>query len=621
MKKHQIQFDVFFIKVRFSMNKFKYILFFIVLIQSLFVLYSQDTLDSIQKLDEVVIENARFSLPISEISHNIQWIDSTSIHFLQNTSHDVLKNLNGLDLRQRGIEGMQSDLYIRGGNFNQSLLLIDGYSMLDLQTGHHMMNGMLNPQVIERVEVVKGSSSRLYGYNAMNGVVNIVTKKPHSNKTILSGNFGSFDTYGLSLYTQQLLKDNSFIFQINKLNSQGYRFNTDFDHLNSFLKFNIRDYELLSMYSQRKFGANGFYASPDYKDQYEETNTGLIAIKRSIDFNRLSIDVSASWRYNDDMYLFLRDNPEYYKNNHYNNQYNFSVKNLFNNALGILSFGADFQYGNLKSNNLGNHNRQTISFFGEQRLKLMNDKILLNIGFNAVNYSDFGFFIYPGIEIGFKVNNAFKIYTNYGLTNRIPTYTNMFYNSPAEEGNPDLKPEKAITSEVGFNVDKGNLKLHSDVFYRQAKDLLDWIKTSDSDKWHAVNYTAAEAMGIELDVKYGFQIFDYNQSISFGYTFMDESINKPENVISRYQLNSFEHQLHLGLNTQLMKSLTHQLNYRLLKRYSDDPYQVIDLSLAYKYKRWLIKTQLKNLLNTKYSEQYGIPMPGFHIMSGLSYTF
>ncbi len=581
------------------MSQTRLIFFNTLLFFFLLAAHSQETLDSVQKLDEVIIENTRFSLPVSEVSHNIQLLESESINLLQSTTHAALQNLNGVDLRHRGIAGMQSDLYIRGGNFNQSLLMIDGISMNDLQTGHHIMNGMLNPQVIDRIEVVKGSASRLYGQNAMNGMVNLVTKKPQSNKTLLSLNAGSFDTYGATIYTQQMLdKNNSVIFQINKLDSKGYRYNTDFKHLNSFLKLNLGAYEVLSMYTQRDFGANGFYANPEYSEQYEETKTSLLAVKRSFGFENFKLNLSGSWRYNDDMYLFLRHDPDFYKNTHANNQINFAAKTSFDNVLGQSAAGIDFQFGNLVSSNLGNHDRQTVSFFGEHRVKLMDDKLSLNAGFNAVNYSDFGFFMYPGFEAGFKVNQQLKLYANYGLTSRIPTFTNMYYNSPAEAGNADLKPEKAETIELGFYVDKNNVNFHSAAFYRRATDLIDWVKKpAVDDKWHAVNYNQVDAMGIEFDFNYTFKLLKHQQNLNWGYTFMDETIEDPNALTSRYRLNSFKHQLVTSYRGQFIKQLTHQIDYRLAQRYDNESYGVVDLSLALQINKWTLKAQLKNLLD------------------------
>ncbi len=181
------------------------------------ILWAQNEQDSIQKLNEVIIETRRISLPFTENSHTISVMDSLEMAVFTAASVDeLLQNINGIDVRRRGIEGMQSDLYIRGGNFEQVLILIDGVKMDDLQSGHHSMNAILSPENIERIEVIKGAASRIYGQNAMNGAINIITKKVDSPLMKVGLKAGSFETYGADVGFQKLLENGSVQFHINK---------------------------------------------------------------------------------------------------------------------------------------------------------------------------------------------------------------------------------------------------------------------------------------------------------------------------------------------------------------------------------------------------------------------
>ena len=137
------------------------------------------------KLKEIVISSNRIELPFSKTSRTINIITSDEIikSPASNVS-DLLQNIVGIDVRRRGTDGMQSDLYIRGGNFDQTLVLIDGVKMDDSQTGHHSMNAILSLDNIERIEVIKGPAARIYGQNAFTGAINIVTKKQLKNSVV-----------------------------------------------------------------------------------------------------------------------------------------------------------------------------------------------------------------------------------------------------------------------------------------------------------------------------------------------------------------------------------------------------------------------------------------------------
>jgi len=138
--------------------------------------FSQE-LSNEEQLNEVIINSTRIDLPFSENSRTITVISSETIKQSTATNvADLLQSVSGIDVRRRGTDGMQSDLYIRGGQFNQTLILIDGFKTEDPQTGHHTMNMMIPLENIERIEIIKGPAARVFGQNAFTGAINIVTK-------------------------------------------------------------------------------------------------------------------------------------------------------------------------------------------------------------------------------------------------------------------------------------------------------------------------------------------------------------------------------------------------------------------------------------------------------------
>lgn len=573
--------------------------------------------DTIMNLDELIIETSRLQLPFAKKSHSIEVVEGASIENMSvNTMDELLQNLSGIDIRRRGIEGMQSDIYIRGGHFNQVLILIDGIRLEDLQTGHHNMNAVMPLENIERVEVIKGPAARIYGQNAMNGVVNFVTKKIVNPSLKPQLDMGSFNTHTKAVGYQNRWQNKAIRIHIQQSQSDGYRYNTDFSNNNAFLKGKWGNVQLLMQYAKRDFGANGFYASPDYTEQYEETQTLFSSLSGKFILWDLPIRVHAFWRQNEDDYVFLRDNPDYYHNIHLNDRFGLGLNTTIEN----LGLGIDAERGVLESNNLGNHQRNSLSFFSEYRLEFLNEKLDITPGFSVVYHSDIQAFLYPGLDIGYRFSDHYKTYFNAGYTSRIPTYTNLYYVSPAEQGNENLQPEKAFSMEWGLNHRKDQLSISSGVFYRNITDLIDWIKYNEDDKWMAHNIGCAKALGLEFQTAYQFKIADRLQTLKLSYTFLEESLEEIP-YQSRYALNSYKHQFTSGLTASLSNLLKWNLNYRYQDRLQDIPYHLLDASMHYNYKGFTFKVFAKNLLNTHYFETNLVPMPGLHFRWGVSYDF
>lgn len=602
------------------MNNFFSILILIMVFQ--LSLFAQQPIDSIQKIDEVIIESQRVAIPFSKASHTISIINSDEIqNSTASTIEELLQQVIGIDIRTKGIEGMQADLYIRGGNFNQTLLLIDGVKMDDLQTGHHSLNALINKDNIKRIEIIKGAAARIYGQNAMNGAVNIITKTSIKDQTKLKLQAGSFENYGVGFQVSKSIGETAIQLQVNKQVAAGYRYNTDFNSINAFLKGKWKNYSFISSFGKRNFGANGFYASPKYKEQYEETQTNLIALKGSYKSLNWKLKPTIYWRQNQDLFLLIRGNPKSYRNKHINNKLGGSLDASFTSKLGVTGLGIDVSKGYLKSNNLGNRQRITSNLFAEQRFQLLQNKLDLTPGVAITHYSDFGFFAYPGLNIGYSFSTLFKLYADIGYTSRIPTYTNMYYNSKIERGNPNLKPEKAFTRELGMHVSLKKIKINIAYFNRESKDLIDWVKTTESDLWQAKNITQVVTKGLEIETNYLFVLNSFSQRINLGYTFVDDQILNNNFPFSRYSLNSYKHQFVTNLTTKLFSFFSETISYRYAERKEKQHYHILDAAVTTQVKKWELKLKANNILNAKYTETNLVPMPGFNFMFEVSYTF
>ena len=242
-------------------------------------------------LNEVIITSTRIDLPFKENSRTINVISSADIKNSAATNvADLLQQVAGVDIRRRGTAGSQADLYIRGGGFDQTLLLIDGIKMDDAQTGHHTLNAALPIEVIERIEIIKGPAARVFGQNAFTGAINIVTKKKLSDTVSANVEAGSFGQLNGSVTVGKEFENSSIIAHVGALTSDGYRENSDYNNYNYLLKavFNKAEQpiEVLATFFDKKFGAQNFYTPTSWGfNEYEETQNvtsnqyGLLNLK------------------------------------------------------------------------------------------------------------------------------------------------------------------------------------------------------------------------------------------------------------------------------------------------------------------------------------------------------
>lgn len=576
--------------------------------------------DTIPLKEVVVTSTNRIDLPFDKTSRTITIIDAEQIKTSTATNvADLLQNFAGIDIRKRGVEGMQSDLYIRGGNFDQTLVLIDGVKMDDSQTGHHSMNAMVALENIERIEIIKGPAARIYGQNAFTGAVNIVTKKVAQSGMSFKLSGGSFDNRNIGLGLTKVDENSAFQFYVDKQESDGYRFNTDFDNLGLFLKGNIGKLKLLSYFNERKFGANGFYANPNFKDQYEETQTSLVALSSDFKLNNLKVTPRIYWRRNQDMYLFLRHNPSYYRNMHISNKIGAEVNMNYQSKYGKTGFGVDINSVDLSSNNLGKHDRLVVTSFLEHRFELLNTKLDISPGVAVSYYDDFGTKAFPGIDIGYRLSDKIKTYANIGYTYRIPTYTDLYYKSSIERGNPDLKPESALSEELGINYTYKNLNVNVAVFNRNSDNLIDWTKELATDKWQARNFSEVTTKGIETALSYQFKVANLNQNLNVNYTFIDDTIKDLNVPFTRYAINSMKNQFNTQIVTRFLPFLSQQISYKYVERTNGENYNVVDAKVMAHINSIELFVAAYNLFDEIYSETNLVPMPKANYMFGIKY--
>ena len=579
-------------------------------------------------LDEVVVLSSKLDLPFSKNFRTVNIISSEDIKNSPVTNvSDLLQEITGIDVRRRGVGGVQGDLYIRGGGFDQTLLLVDGMKMDDAQTGHHTLNMIIPLYLIERVEIIKGPAARIFGQNAFNGAINIVTKDLEGEKRTVHMklnelSYGSFEQKNISLSTKITAENIKSLISYSGNRSDGYRHNTDFKRNNYFVKtsFNTNKspVNIIASFNENKFGANGFYASPSATEQYEETQASLLGVTTTINSKKLSITPRLYWRRGQDEYIYIRDNPSVYRNLHKTNKVSAELSGSYFSKSGITGFGVDLSTVNISSNNLGEHKRTTVNLFADHTFQLFDEKLFISPGIALSYFSDMSFHSFPGIDLGYNVSSDFKIYSNIGKTYRIPTYTDLYYSDRTTVGNENLNPESATSTELGLKYNSSNFKFSAALFNRSAKNIIDYVKSSENDLWKAENIGSLTTKGYEFDISYSFKSsYDLSNvnSISIGYTNIRDNNYVTDINFSKYSLNSLKHHLISKLNLKYIKNINHSIVYKYSERSDKSNYSVLDSKIMYKKGLYIY---INNILDEIYSETNLVPMPGRSFLVGFN---
>jgi len=603
--------------------------------------YAQTKRDTVIAIDEVVINENRFSTPVSKQNRNVYVIDQTTIAKLPGRSiQEILQYANGVDLRQRGPFGSQADISIDGGSFEQTVVLLNGTKVIDMQTAHNMFNLPIPVEAIERIEVIRGPAARIYGVNSLTGAINIVTKKPNASGILIDSYAGSNlekdsegtgDTfYGRGIQVGGVLskeKQQHSLFGSHD-KSNGYRYNTGFEnnkllYLGDFQLGESNEIATSFGCINNGFGANGFYAAPGDKNSSEIVQTTLASVQSKHYLSeRWTLMPRLSYRYNyDDYRYFGSANLNAGRSQHYTNSFAAEVNTSYKTGAGEIGFGAEVRSDDIKSSNIGEHRRENFGVFAQYRTYLL-ERLNVNIG-TYLNYnSDYKWQLYPGLDASYEVTPAFKVVGNIGTSQRIPSFTDLFLNQrPGNIGNPDLDPERAFQGELGFKVTKGNLTVNSYYFHRKISNFIDWTRMVDTDPWQSNNLGELVTKGINIRSAYTRDLSGKSRlSFNLGYSFLESDFrNADADLDSKYLISSLKHQI---TNTIDMKYANFSMLFatRFNERMSGPSYWINDLRVSQSINKLTVYLDAQNIFNTTYFEVGAIPLPSRWYSLGVKFS-
>jgi len=532
---------------------------------------------------------------------------------------DLLSTLAGVDVRPRGPEGVQSDLALRGSTFEQVLVLLDGVKVGDPQTGHHDLDLPVSLEDIARIEVLRGAAARLYGPDAYAGVVNILTRRPSEREVRaaaavgengLASGSGSLAT-AAGAWGQRL--------SASWLQDDGYRHNTAADLKTAAWRTSWgggpSGADLFAGWTDKRFGANGFY-SDRYPEAWEHTATGMVAASVRGTARKSHLEGRASWRRHDDTFLLDRTRPSFYRNEHRTGLWEVSGRLSVPTGHGLSVLGMEAGREAIASDRLGDHSRARGGLYFEQSLAL-GPKVDLSAGASLYRYTDWGWHAWPGADLGVDLGRGWRGWLSVGKAFRVPTYTDLYYTSPTDRGNPALRPEESWSYEAGARWSGGTARMEFSLFRREGKGVIDFVRPGESGPWTSRNLSRVTTDGAELQAAYTFTGGAAPLRLQGSYTFLDSRGSLPAPYTSKYALAYLRHQALLSAEHRWGKRARQRWQARYESRAGSGAYWLLDTRLTVPVKKVELFLDGTNLLNTPWRGAGFAPMPGRWVTFGV----
>ena len=615
-----------------------------------------DTLRTNLTLNEVTVTASRISLPITQTVKQVTVLSKEEIQQAPIQSiQDLLNYVSGVDIQQRGPHGVQADISIRGGSFDQTAILLNGVNLSNPQTGHNSFNIPINLNDIERIEILHGPSSFVYGASAFSGGINIITKKDPDHKLYAKVQAGEHALWGVEAGGTLKTSTTSNQLSLSHRQSEGYTANSDYQISNTLWQTRLNAHkstiDIQLGYNEKKYGANTFY-SPLYPTQYEETQSYLASLKGETG-HKLKFMPTLYWnRQYDQFQLIKGDQSRVPYNHHRTDVYGSNLNLQYAWHLGTTTLGTEIRNEKVLSTVLGQPlttpqgkytkeaHRTNISHILEHTYQLHN--LTLTAGVMAdrnTSHTD-AYTLHPTAGISYRPLSHIKVHTSWSRATRMPTFTDLYYNTATHSGNANLKPEQSQSLDLGVNYTNHYLSLSLNSYLMHGENMIDWVK--NQEKWQSVNHATIHKRGIEiqatLDLHKTLNLPHPNTTIRLAYNRLhQEGDNISKEQTSNYVLNYLRDKLTARLQLPIYgDKLTTTWNFRYQKRmgaYQDHTqspqpanapfpaFTTIDLMLNYKMTHNLLITlNINNLYNTHYFDLGSIPQPRRWIIGAVSYT-
>lgn len=623
-------------------------------------LAKQPAADTLQ-LGETVVSASRAPMAAEAAARQVTTLTRLDLEAAGVASiNDLLKTAAGVDVRQRGGFGIQSDISIDGGTFDQITLLVNGIPVNNPQSGHNAADFPVNLSDIERIEILEGAAARVFGSQAFSGAVNVVTR-PGGPRLEASASGGSYGTAQAEARTAWRLRRFQTSASLRYARSDGAVDNSDFQGFKAYWQGRYED-ELFQAETQagvttNDFGANTFYSAA-YPDQWEATRRYLLSAQGETK-GRVHLYAKLAWLRSLDHYQLIRHSGTG-ENFHRSDVFTSGAGAWFSWRGGRTALGAELRQEGIYSTNLGRpleegrqlpvkgekgicydhkDDRSNVSYYLEHNVLWRKWTLSAGVMAQRNTAADAGFGFYPGVDLSFRPGRRWRLYASWNKALRLPTFTDLYYKSPTQEGNTGLRPEECSVWRLGADFRNATTRLSLGAYFNRGRHMIDWVMFSPDDVYHATAFSL-DNVGLngaaDLDLRrwWGSRQPFTRLTLAYAWIYQHRRDGQPY-YKANYALEYLRHKFVATLDHRVAGRLSASWKLRVQKRegsyllYRDgnatgtlapySPYAVLDCKLRWQEKGCELFLDLANLTAKRYYDLGNVPQPGFMALAGVGF--
>ena len=581
-------------------------------------------------LGEIVITATRLPQLLKDTPGSVTLITHKEIESSKAKNvAELLQKVVGVDVKSYGYNGTGT-ISIRGSSSNQVLVMIDGRP-LNLASSGDVDLSLFSLDNVEKIEVVRGPFSALYGGGALGGVVNIITKNPpevFKAKARLS--YGSFNTSSCSFSLGETERKLGYIIFADKLYSEGERENSFKDSFRLNGKITFFPFSLSAGYLEDKKGVPG-------SSDWPTPNATQKDFKNWVDISFTTRKKVSPFSFkiflNDDKIIY--ENPDWYqgyqKDTTKNKVFGVFLQKSFLYSKHNFIWGVDLKRENVDVRTIdgtsrigGERKTESSAFYVEDRVNI-SPRLSLFLGARYDNNSSYGWQISPRVSLIYHMGSFTSLKASWGRAFRPPTINDLYWEEDwgygmGFFGNPELVPEKSSEYEFGIErVISPRVLGRITFFSSHVEDLISWVETS-TYRWEPQNIDEATIRGLETELK----LRPFKKiSCTLNYTLLEAKDEKEfkGNYLPYRPKNKF----FLGFDYKISPEISFYTEAQVVgERYTDrenttklSPYTLVGTKLIFKKDRYEFFLKVDNLLDEEYENIKGYPMPGRMIKGGI----